>query len=224
MISSANACFAALLGGLLAAAPPGPAEQLAASVAGEWGVAPERVHLELPALPVHLAGLPVTLRIAGRGAGGWLAVVAEAPGAEPAAFRVRCGVRDTVWLAEHALARGTRISPGDLRTEVRVRWGAPAPARGGQPTPGWEVRRPIAAGEVVAWPAAVAPALVETNDPVRLEWTFLGVRIERTGVALHAAGAGEIVRVRIDGGGAKVVEARVVAPGRAVLDSRRGAC
>jgi len=30
--------------------------------------------------------------------------------------------------------------------------------------------------------------------------------------------------VRIDGGAAKVVEARVIGPGRAALDSRRGAC
>jgi flagella basal body P-ring formation protein FlgA len=74
----------------------------------------------------------------------------------------------------------------------------------------------MAAGEPLLRPAVAPPPLVSAGGPVSLEWVRDGVRVTLSGVALHAARAHEIVRVRLDEGRA-VRTARVTGPGTAVL-------
>jgi len=112
------------------------------------------------------------------------------------AISVRAGVLDTVMVATHPLRVGTAICPGDIRPQAVVSWGRPASCRA---APGWEVLRSLAAGEIVAWPAAAAPLLVERGEPVRFEWMRGGVRITVAAVALHSARLGESVRARVPG-------------------------
>jgi flagella basal body P-ring formation protein FlgA len=201
--------------------PAGIELPLQAQVAQEWGIAPERLCVEWGQLAVAGTGMEsATPRIVGRGADGWFTAVLEAPGLDPAAFRFRGGVLDTVWVAARALPRGARLGDGDLRAEVRAQWGPPAREARGVPAVGWEVRRPLAAGEVLAWPSVVVPAVIAARDAVRLEWSRGGVRVELEGVALGPAGVGDVVRVRVEGR-PRPVAATVVGPGRAIIAAER---
>ena len=197
--------------------PVGIQPPLQAQVAQEWGIASERLCLEWGQLAVVGTAMEsATPRIVGRGADGWFTAVLEAPGSDPVAFRFRGGVLDTVWVAARALPRGVRLGDGDLRAEVRAQWGPPAREARAVPAVGWETRRPLAAGEILAWPAVVAPAVIAARDAVRLEWSRGGVRVQLEGVALGPAGMGDEVRVRVKGR-ARPIRATVVGPGQAVI-------
>jgi flagella basal body P-ring formation protein FlgA len=197
------------------------AQPLQARVAQEWGIAPERLCFEWGQLAVAGTAMEsATPRIVGRGADGWFTAVLEAPGLDPVAFRFHGGVLDTVWVAARALPRGARLGAGDLRPEVRAQWGPPAREARVPPAVGWETRRPLTAGEILAWPAVVAPAVIAARDAVRLEWSRGGVRVELQGVALGPAGVGDEVRVRVEGR-ARPITATVVGPGRAIIAMER---
>lgn len=225
MNSFAKALLLALLAGGATAAPAdvpaGMAGELRAQVAQEWGVAPERLWIEWGQLAVSGTALENAVpRLVGRGADGWFTAVLEVPGSDPVAFRFHGGVLDTVWVAARALARGVRLGDGDRRAEVRPLWGPPAGEARVAPALGWETRRPLAAGEILAWPAVVAPAVIATRDPVRLEWRRGGVSVMLEGVALGPASVGESVRVRVEGR-ARPISATVIGPGRASFGMER---
>jgi flagella basal body P-ring formation protein FlgA len=207
---------------LLAPAPATVPDSAAACVrtwlAHEWGVPEGAVHLEWGRLSVGLPGKALPFRVTGRGVAGWLVVVFEPPGLDAVAVRLRAGVEDTTLVAARPLAVGTRLDPADVRPESRVRWGPPAPLSGSRPGPGWEVRRALATGEVLARPAVAPPLLVEAGEPVRLVWAGGTVRVSVVGVALNRARQGELVRARVEGRSDRLV-GTAVAAGTAVISS-----
>jgi flagella basal body P-ring formation protein FlgA len=97
-----------------------------------------------------------------------------------------------------------------------VHWGIPAPDSSLVPGVGWETRRIVRAGEVVASPAVSAPPLVLAGQPVRLEWERGGVQVSVVGIALNSARRGETVRARLEERPARLT-GTVTAPGTAVL-------
>jgi flagella basal body P-ring formation protein FlgA len=187
-----------LLGGAPVAPPAESlAGRVASLVAAEWRVEPVELRLEWgrDGAPAD-TGTPFTM--AGSGSGGWYAVVLD-PGGAARAVRVRVGCAETVMVAALPLARGHRVAPGDLRPEMRVRWGPPDAGVATRAAEGWEVRRPLAANEVVEWPAAAPPALVSGGAPVRLVWKRPGVLVSLNGIALNSARHGDPVRARVEG-------------------------
>ncbi len=210
-----------LLGaGAAQAAPPAvPADlegAVTAAIAGEWSVDPAALTLEWGHVPAP-ATEPgaVLVRLAGRGTDGWLAAVIRPVGGHMLSVRVRAGLTDSVWVAARPLDAGVALAAGDLRGEERLRWGPPRAVHE-RPGPGWEVRRRLPEGSVLAAPAVVPPAWVSAGEPVVLEWARGGVSIALTGTALNSARQGETVRARIDGRDAPV-SGVVTAPGTAAL-------
>jgi flagella basal body P-ring formation protein FlgA len=173
-------------------------ELLTEQIARRWQIAPEAVQLIWhQAQQAALAEHPSLVRILGQGADGWHAVVCETSDGEEFAVSVRAGYCDTVLVAKRDLSTGTRIAPGDLTVEEKFRWGPPKRDPRDRPQAGWEVRRPVAAGEIASWPAVVAPSLINAGEPVCLLWTRGTVKISMQGTALNAARHGESVRVRV---------------------------
>jgi len=213
-----------LVPGLMGAAAdslPVPAPlsaRVAEAVARAWRVPADAVRLAWPRTPAP-AGLDpeAPLRLTGRGLDGWFAVVLRPGDAEATAFRVRAGVEDTVVVAARPLAAGALITADDLRLEPRPHCGPPSGERAARPEPGWEIRRPLATGEIVAWPAVAAPPLVATGRPVQFVWERGGVLVSVRGMALHSARRGDVVRARVDGRPGRL-SGTVTAPGTAVLE------
>jgi len=203
-----------------AAVVPEPvAARVVAQLASQWGVPEADLHLVWGRLQGALpATAELPFRVAGRGADGWLVVVFDPASRTPGAVRVRAGVDDTVLVAARPLAAGTRLGPGDTRREPRLRWGPPATRSGPEPETGWEVRRAVAAGEVLSRPAVVPPALVAAGAPVRFVWAGGPVQVSVTGIALNTARQGEIVRARVEGRPDRLV-GTVIAAGMAELST-----
>jgi flagella basal body P-ring formation protein FlgA len=197
---------------------PGVARRVAAQVADAWGVEPSTLTLQWGRLAAGRArGPEEPFVLAGRGADGWFTVVFDADALGPAtAVRLRAGVPDTVLVAARPLAAGAALACEDLRPDIRVHWGPPTPDARRPPEAGWEIRRPFAAGEVVAWPGAEPPWIIDTGAPVRVVWRRGGVSLVLAGVALHRARAGEPVRVRIAGRSDRL-QGRATAPDTVVL-------
>lgn len=201
MTSSVSALLIAALAAPMAVgspAPPGLCDRVAGEIAARWQVPAERIVLEWGRLPAGPLEVGPTPRLSGRGVDGWF-VVQLGQGEATSAVRVRAGVRDTAVVAARALASGERLVLADVRCELRPRWGPPAASTSPRPGPGWEVRRPLAAGEEITWPSAVAPPVIAAGAPVEMVWTRGSVRVSVTGIALHAARLGETVRVRLEG-------------------------
>ena len=202
--------------------PPAPvdlAARVSARVAEAWRVDSSAVRLEWGRLPAPLPTADAPLTLEGNGVSGWfVAVIGE--GDAKVAVRVRAGLDRTVNAAARPLPRGVRIEAGDVTAVTRVRWGPPVESSRGEAGPGWETRRPFAAGEIIAWPAAVPPALVVNGAPVRLTWARGGVRVTLDGTALNSARAGEAVRARVPGRGA-ALSGIATAPGEAALAGER---
>jgi flagella basal body P-ring formation protein FlgA len=181
-----------------AAVPAALEARVGAAVAARWGVAPGDVRLEWPrTTPSDSLPPDAAVTIAGEGSDGWMVARVTAP-AGTRALRVRAGATDTVWVVTRALVAGTSLGAGDLRLEARPCWGPPRAAAGGD-LAGWETRRALSAGEVIARLDAVPPRVVAPGDPVRMTWCRGGVRIALAGTALNAARRGEALRVRIEG-------------------------
>lgn len=225
MTSFASWLFAGLSPLLLAARPEAQsvsrplAARVAARLADLWDV---------PATEIRLAwgrstdagspGGDAPFRVVGAGAGGWFVVVFHPAESTAVAVRVRAGVERPVMVATRPLGSGGRIAAGDVREEVRVHWGSPRPDSSQVPAEGWEVRRAIRKGEVVAPPAVSPPPLVLAGEPVRLEWVSGGVQVSVVGIALNSARRGETVRARLEERPARL-SGTVTAPGIAVLAS-----
>ena len=198
------------------------ASRVAGRIAETWRVPVEQVRLAWG----HAAGQggftdDVPFRLLGRGEDGWFVVVFDPAETGATAVRVRAGVERVVMVATRALPAGSRLVEGDTREETRVHWGAPAADSTSLPGTGWELRRALAAGEVVAPPAATAPALVVAGQPVRLEWERGGVQVSVVGIALNSARRGETVRARLEERPARLT-GTVTAPGIAVLAAGEG--
>lgn len=215
----------ALVGGapVAPAAPPDSASvdplfqaRVAECVAREWSVPPESVQLRWSDPAGAAASPSERIRLIGRGSDGWFAVAIDPDGLGAAALRVRAGVEDTVLVATRPLNLGSALRDGDLRAEVRLHWGPPSRDTDPRPAIGWEVRRPLATGEIVAWPAVVAPSVILSGQPVRMEWSRGGVRVVIEGIAINAARVGETVRVRATGR-REPITGQATAPGTAVL-------
>lgn len=221
MASSASAGLAALVAAAalataapLAAQADGAEARVAAILARRWDVPAAAIRLAWPtaAAPLALAGAD-SLRVEGTGTGGWLVVTAP----DGVAVRVRAGVEDSVPVAARELSPGRALEAADIAVAVRVRWGAPRPDAA--PGAGWEVRRPLAAGDPLAAPFVVPPPAVRGGDPLRLEWAQGGVQVSLSGVALHTARVGEPVRARV-AGRSTLVSGIMTGPGLARLDGK----
>ena len=193
-------CVELLITGLLALpVPPAVEARVREGVAARWRVEASRVELawSRPSADVP-AGAAVAL--AGGGREGWLAVSFSAAGLPTQVARVRAGVRMQQPVAAHDLASGAVLEAGDVAWRERTVWGPPqASSDVVTPQSAWRVRRPIAAGESLAWPAVAPPQAVQAGEPVTLVWQQNGVRVSRPGVAMNGAMRGGWVRVRVDG-------------------------
>jgi flagella basal body P-ring formation protein FlgA len=207
-----------LVGPAPAALPDSVVASVSTWLAREWGVSERAVRLEWGRLPNALPGGDLPFRITGRGVAGWLVVVFDPSGRDAVAVRLRAGVEDTVLVAARPLAAGTRLDPADLRPESRVCWGPPASPSESRPGPGWEVRRALAAGEVLARPAVAPPMFVVAGEPVRFVWAGGAVQVSLVGIALNRARQGELVRARVEGRSDRLV-GTATAMGTAVISS-----
>ncbi len=210
-------CVEFLLAGLLAV-PVSPAVEgrVRAGVAARWRVEGTRVELAW-ARPGCGVRDDAEVSLGGGGREGWLAVTFLSPGAPPQVVRVRAGLRVATAVAASELASGALLRADDIAWQERTVWGPP---RGSAPEsaalPGWRVRRPLAAGEPLAWPAVVAPPVIGLGSPVTLVWEQYGVRVTRPGVAMNGAVTGGWVRVRVEGRADRVV-GRATATGEVSL-------
>ncbi|ATJ84689.1 flagellar basal body P-ring formation chaperone FlgA [Halomonas beimenensis] len=82
---------------------------------------------------------------------------------------------------------------------------------------GQVTRRPLAAGRPLLSHQLRAPRLVDRGDRVTLEARGDGFRVTRKGEALAPGGRGERIRVRLED--RRILEARIVGPGRLVVDN-----
>ncbi len=192
--------------------PPGLDSAVAREVGTRWGVPTAQVRLEWGAVPAGAAlALDDPFQLAGRGLDGWFTVVLRPARPDAVALRVRAGVTRTVPVAARDLAGSSRLSAPDLRHETRLLWGAPT-AEPLEVAPGWEVRRPVAAGELLKPPAVAPPPLVRAGQPVTLRWHRGAVEVSLPGTALHAAREGETARATVAGRPGRL-EGRVTGPG-----------
>jgi flagella basal body P-ring formation protein FlgA len=198
--------------------PDPVAARVSTWLAHEWGVPERAVHLEWGRLSVALPGGDLPFRVTGRGVSGWLVVVFDPSSRDAVAVCLRAGVEDTVLVAARPLATGTLLTAADLQPEPRVCWGPPALSSEPRPGPGWEVRRALAAGEVLSRPAVAPPLLVAAGGPVRLVWAEGAVQVSVAGIALNRARQGERVRARVEGRSDRLV-GTATATGTVVISS-----
>jgi flagella basal body P-ring formation protein FlgA len=201
-----------------AAVPDSVAARVSTWLAREWSVPERAVRLEWGRLSLALPGRPLPFRVTGRGVAGWYVVVFDPSSPGAVAVRLRAGVEDSVLVAARPLATGALLSAADLKSEPRVCWGPPAPPSESRPGPGWEVRRALATGEVLARPAVTPPMLVVAGEPVRLVWTEGAVQVSVVGIALNRARQGELVRARVEGRSDRLV-GTATATGTVVISS-----
>jgi flagella basal body P-ring formation protein FlgA len=227
MTSSANRGLAAMIAAALglsawfpAAASADPdaasAERVRTAIAARWAVAPETIQLVWGRCPAE--GLPATaFRLLG-GADGWFVLAFVAHGGDATSVRVRAGVDESVCVATRDLARDTRLAPDDLRLESRIHWGAPR-SHAVRPEAGWTLRRAVTAGSVLDRPTVEPPILVNVGDAVELDWSRGAVAMRMSGIALHDAHLGDVVRVRVEGRPRPLL-GLVDAPGHARIGTR----
>ncbi len=195
-------CVELLLAGLLAVPLPASVEaRVRAGIAMRWRVEAARVEMAW-ARPSSAVRDDAGVSLGGGGREGWLAVTFDSPGAPAQVARVRAGVRMPVPVAAHDLAMGAKLEPADIMWSERTVWGPPRAAVSagpGTPEAGWLLRRTVAMGEELAWPALTPPQAVQAGAPVTLVWQQDGVRVTRPGLAVNGAARGGWVRVRVDG-------------------------
>lgn len=196
-------CVELLLAGLLAAPVPASVEaRVRTALAERWRVEGERLELSWQR-PSGEVRDDAGVSLGGGGREGWLAVTFNSPSAPAQVARVRAGVRVSAPVAARDLTVGARLEAGDIAWRERTTWGPPRDAAtvpgGGPPEAGWIVRRPLAAGEPIEWPAVAPPLAVEAGQPVTLVWNQGGVRVSRAGIAMNGAMRGGWVQVRVNG-------------------------
>ncbi len=186
-----------------AMAAPAIAVTVAAQVAAVWSVPVSDIVIDFGRAAAQVEAFPASTacRVAGKGTDGYFVCFLPSAQGREEAIRIRAGVRVAVPTLARALAEGAVLTTSDLTLDSRLRWGPPL---AGQvtPQPGWVLRRAVAVGDPVRAGDAVPPAVVQQGQSVRLLWARGAIHLEWTGVALHAACAGERVRARVEGRGA----------------------
>lgn len=187
-------------------------------VAEQWHVPAERVRLAWGRLPVlGPADTNLVMRLAGWGSDGWFAAILERPGSAPRAVRIRAGVDDTLPVATRALRAGEHLATGDMTLSLATRWGRNSTDEIIRDIDGWEVRRPVAAGDALVAPLVQPPKMVATGDSLRLSWQQGAISIETIGIALGQARLGEPIRARV---GQTELSGIVTGPGTARMQPR----
>jgi len=119
-------------------------------------------------------------------------------------------------IATRTLPRGSVLAQGDFELrDTTLKYAGSQP----DTTPvaaGWVTRRTINAGEILRSPAVEAPAVVNANSPVLIEWKDGSVSLTVNGTAARDGALGERIPVRSENG--KRFEATVVAAGRVRID------
>ncbi|MDZ4257305.1 MAG: flagellar basal body P-ring formation chaperone FlgA [Gemmatimonadales bacterium] len=219
MISSASLLtIIALLAPADTTVPPAISSAVRAMVAERWAVPPDEVELawgRVPELDSAVASAPP--RLTGGGREGWHVVILDPPGLRPLALTVRAGSRRRVPVAARALAAGSSLTADDISHEQRIVWGAPDSAEVPAATEGWDVRRAVAAGEVLRAPAVQPQRLVAPGDHVVFVWNRGALQMERTGVARGSARLGE--RIHAVSGNVHLA-GTVIGPKRALLEEK----
>ena len=109
-------------------------------------------------------------------------------------------VRVRLSVATRALQRGDTLRTTDIAlvdSTIVWRWSTAIPDTS-RAQVGWVTRRPIAAGEVLRYPAVGAPPLVYVGQRVSAVYQDGPVRILLTGTATNSTPLGAPVGVRID--------------------------
>lgn len=197
------------------APPPVVVERARTLVAETWHAVPEELVLEwgrLPTMPDSLDG--AALRLGGTGRDGWFVVTIAPAAGRPVAITLRAGVPRTMPVATSPLSVGRAITATDVAWVERIAWGPPDASEPIDPV-GWEVRRGLEAGDVLAEPMVRAPLLVLAGDPVTFVWERGNVRMERVALAQSPAREGDLVRAQV--GGTRLT-GRVIGPGVAILE------
>lgn len=197
-------------------APPQVVIDRARMLVGEtWHATPADLVLQwgrLPAMPDSLQD--ATLRLGGSGRDGWFVLTIVPTAGRPVAITLRAGVPRTMPVATAALTVGREVAATDVTWVERIAWGRPTDSAPIDPV-GWEVRRALGAGDVLAEPLVRAPLLVLAGDPVTFIWERGSVRMERVALAQSPAREGDLVRAQV--GGTRLT-GRVVGPGIAMLE------
>lgn len=216
MISSASLlCLAVLTAQADTAPPPLVVEHARSLVAERWQTAPEALVFEwgrLPRMPDSLAA--ASLRLGGSGRDGWFVLTIVSAIGRPVAVTLRAGVTRTMPVATTALSAGRHVAADDVAWVERVAWGSPGTAGPIDPV-GWEVRRGLDAGDILAEPLVRAPLLVSAGDLVTFIWQRGSVRMERVAAAQSPAREGDLVRAQV--GGTRLT-GRVIGPGLALIE------
>ena len=199
--------------------PPAIATQTTARVAALWHVAPDRIRLSWGQTAELRDAAPVdSVRLVGRGVGGYFAVVLHRPDGREIALRLRAGMQDQVPVAARAIARGTVLGADDFRVEERVQWGAPA-SGGVVAGAGWEARRALVPGDPLVPPSVAPPTVVHPGESVVFTWERGGVTVSVTGTAVNSARLGQPVRARVEGRELRL-EGVATGPGEATLTNQ----
>lgn len=200
MISSASLLLLASVAAGPDSLPPALVLQVQEWVGRQWGVAPEAVQLEWGRhAPIGPDAASAPVRISGSGGNGWFVVTVEPANERPLAVTVRAGTVALQPVAQRPLAAGHRLAEGDFALAEALAWGPPvAPATDPLPVgEGWEVRRAVPEGTVLAPPLVQAPRLVVSGDPVTFVWTRGAIRMERIAIAQGSARLGELVHAQV---------------------------
>lgn len=191
--------------------------RVAAAVAHDWGVQPNRLVLSWGRGSLSQIKPNSTFKLLGLGDGGWLAVVLEPESQRPAALRLRVGFTEDQVVAARPIRAGTVLADADFRLEPHVHWGPPDTAQHTVPVAGWVAKRGIAAGAVLETTRVAPPPVIKAGGPVRVTYRGSNVSVALDGVALNDGATGDIVRVRTPRK-TGVVSAMVTAPGEAVVN------
>lgn len=151
------------------------------------------------------------------GIDGWTSATV-ARGGDRLAVRLRAWTRTVARLAARPLAAGTRLAAADVVDDTL--W-TPWSAARSRPCAalGWEVRRPLARGARLEWPAVAPLTAVAAGEHVFATWERGGVAVRLEGTALEGARAGRPLRFRTSNGD-RTLAAVAVAPGEVRLSGR----
>jgi flagella basal body P-ring formation protein FlgA len=198
--------------------PAGLEQRVRDAIAQRWEVEAAIVRVEWGRTAGH-AGLrdSAAFRLAGRGDDGRFIAIVDTERGE-VAVGLRAGRETAVWVAQRPLVLGAVLTPADVRQQSRLVWGAPPMADDLTPV-GWEVRRALRAGDMVAPPAIVEPAVINAGDLVRFEFRIGAMLVVREGIAAAPARRGERVWAR-DRLRAERIDGIATGPGTARLEGR----
>ncbi|MBP7146474.1 MAG: flagellar basal body P-ring formation protein FlgA [Acidobacteria bacterium] len=146
-------------------------------------------------------------------------VIAQAPGGSPRRFTATARVEVTaeVLVATRDLLPGEAVDDGDVRVEPRPLRRGEANLRDPAEVAGLTLRTPLRRGDPVPARAVMRRCAVEPGQPVQVLVRQGGIELELSSIARGRGNPGDTVTV--DGADRKPIRARVVAPGRVVVET-----